>query len=146
VRPYLSQNLGRRLIIFSHRCTKIDDDVRLQKLLGFINPVKQLWQSPQLNEAVSSFSGFCELLGLTKIKDYLTSRRVYEIPDWGHYPLDEEGQSIQKTLDDRVKVGVPFCLHFQLITIVSSLYHYALPRLSWDVRQKRSKKIAQHIK
>jgi exportin-5 len=88
----------------SHRSTKIDVDSQLQKLRDFINPVQQLWQNPQMGEAISSFGGFCELLGLGKVSDYLVSRRVHEIKDWGLYQLDAEGQAIQKDLDDRVKV------------------------------------------
>lgn len=101
----------------SHRSTKIDVDSQLQKLRDFINPVQQLWQNPQMGEAISSFGGFCELLGLGKVSDYLVSRRVHEIQDWGLYQLDAEGQAIQKDLDERVKVdkASPF-LHIQLIS------------------------------
>jgi len=92
------------LICHSHRATKIEPEVRLQKLRGFISPVQQLWQNPEMDEAISSFGGFCELLGLTKVRDYLVSHRVHEINEWGLYQLDAEGQAIQKELDDRVKV------------------------------------------
>jgi exportin-5 len=57
-----------------------------------------------LVEAISSFEGFCELLGLSKVRNYLVSRQVHQIQDWGLYKLDDEGQAIQKELDDRVKV------------------------------------------
>lgn len=89
---------------FRHRASKIEPVPRLEKLRGFITPVQQLWQDPALSEAVSSFGGFCELLGLTKVRDYLAARRVHEIRDWGSYQLDLEGQAIQKELDERVKV------------------------------------------
>jgi exportin-5 len=88
----------------SHRATKIDPEGRLQKLRAFITPVEQLWQNSEMDAAISSFGGFCELLGLSKVRDYLVSRRVHEIQDWGLYQLDSEGQGIQKELDDRVKV------------------------------------------
>lgn len=58
----------------------------------------------QLIDAISSFGDFCELLGLGKVKNYLVSRQVHQIQDWGLYRLDDEGQAIQKELDDRVKV------------------------------------------
>jgi exportin-5 len=91
------------LFTIIHRATKIDDDARLQKLHGFISPVQHLWQNPEMNQAISSFSGFCGLLGLGRVRDYLVSRRIHEIQEWGLYQLDAEGQSIQKELDERVK-------------------------------------------
>jgi exportin-5 len=92
------------LTLSSHRAAKVDPEARMQKLQSFITPVKQLWQNSEMNEAISSFDGFCELLGLGKVRDYLVSRHVHEIQEWGLYQLDEEGQAIQKELDDRVKV------------------------------------------
>lgn len=89
----------------SLRSTKIDPESQLQKLRAFINPVEQLWQNPELSEAISSFDGFCELLGLNKVKDYLVSRRANEIQDWGVHQLDAEGQAIQNELDERVRVS-----------------------------------------
>lgn len=44
-------------------------------------------------------------MGLGKVRDYLVSRRVHEIQEWGLYQLDAEGQAIQKELDERVKVS-----------------------------------------
>jgi exportin-5 len=96
--------MNRKLIFYSHRATKIDTDVRLQKLHGFINPVQQLWQNPKMDEAISSFSGFCELLGLSQVRDYLVTRHVHEIDDWGLYQLDAQGQAMQKDLEERLKV------------------------------------------
>lgn len=91
-------------MIFSHRATKIDPEVRMQKLHAFITPIQHLWQDTELVEAISSFRGFCELLGLSKVRNYIASRQVHTIQNWGLYRLDAEGQSIQKELDERVKV------------------------------------------
>lgn len=98
---------------FSHRATKIDPEIRLQKLHGFINPVQQLWQNPKMNEAISSFGGFCELLGLSQVRNYLVSRHVHEIDDWGLYQLDPEGQAMQKDLEEQLKVGTISLLPLQ---------------------------------
>ena len=57
-----------------------------------------------MDHALASFGGFSDLLGLSKVRDYLVSRRVHEIEEWGLYQLDEEGQSLQKELDERLKV------------------------------------------
>lgn len=56
-----------------------------------------------MDQALASFGGFSDLLGLGKVRDYLVSRRVHEIEEWGLYQLDEVGQSIQKELEDRLK-------------------------------------------
>lgn len=76
----------------------------MQKLEGFITPIKQLWQNPQLDEAVSSFDNFCNLLGLGKVREYLVSREVHKVGDWGTFKLDAEGQAMQAELNERVKV------------------------------------------
>jgi exportin-5 len=91
------------LFTIIHRSTKIHDETRLQKLHGFINPVQQLWQNTEMHQGLASFGGFCDLLGLGRVRDYLVSRRVHEVEDWGLFQLDAEGQSIQKELDERVK-------------------------------------------
>lgn len=105
------------LILCSHRATEIEPEARLQKLHAFITPVQQLWQNPEMNEALSSFDGFCELLGLDRVRNYLVSRHVHEIQEWGLYQLDEEGQAIQKELDGRVKVADMLCCTMNLTDI-----------------------------
>jgi exportin-5 len=56
-----------------------------------------------MDEALSTFGGFCDLLGLSKVRDYLVSRRVHEIQEWGQYRLDAEGQALQAELEERLK-------------------------------------------
>jgi len=105
------------LTMHSHRAAKIDPEIRLQKLQAFITPVQQLWQNPQMDDAISSFGGFCDLLGLGTVRDYLVTRRVHEIDEWGLYQLDAEGQAIQKELDERLKVSISNGCKSQLLTI-----------------------------
>ncbi len=57
-----------------------------------------------MDQAISSFGSFCDLLGLSRVRDYLVTRRVHEIDEWGLYQLDAEGQDIQKELEERLKV------------------------------------------
>lgn len=91
------------LFIIIHRAKGIDSAVRLTRLQTFIGPVKQLWQDPVLDGALSSFDGFCELLGLGKVREYLVSRQVHKIQDWGSSNLDDEGKAIQTELTERMK-------------------------------------------
>lgn len=88
-----------------HRATKISPEVRLQKLREFLEPLKKQWESPELASALSSFPGFCERMGLTRIQAYLTTRRAHEIEEWNLYQLDAEPKEIQKDLEDRLRVG-----------------------------------------
>lgn len=97
------------LIFHSHRASNVSPEIRLQKLRGFIDPVLQVWRSPELGASVSSFAGFCDLLGLNKVQNYLMSHRVNEIQNWAQYTLDADGQSIQAELEERLKV----CRSFQ---------------------------------
>lgn len=91
------------LFTIIHRTTKIDPEVRLQRLHTFINPVQQLWQNPEMDRAISSFGGFCNLLSLNKVTDFIVNRRVSDIDEWQHYQLDAEGQAMQKELEERLK-------------------------------------------
>ncbi|EPE34431.1 ARM repeat-containing protein [Glarea lozoyensis ATCC 20868] len=91
------------LFTIIHRAANVTPEVRLQKLQGFIDPVQQLWLNPALETSISTFPGFCDLLGLNKVQQYLTSHRVHEIQNWAQYTLDPEGQAIQAELEERLK-------------------------------------------
>lgn len=80
--------------------------LRVTKLKAFVDPVQMAWQNPEMDASVSSFSAFCDLLGLTQVKNYLVSRNAHEIQDWGLYELDAEGQAVQTQLEERLKVSV----------------------------------------
>jgi hypothetical protein len=136
------------LMLCSHRTTKLDDEIRLQKLRGFVNPVQHLWQNPGLIQALSSYSGFCELLGLNRVKSYLISRPVHGVADWGLYQLDAKGQKIQQELDDRVKVDLS---HFPNqfsddFNRFFRLFLSELQNLSWPVRRKNSRRTIRRTK
>ena len=92
------------LIVSSHRATRIDPAMRLTKLTAFIEPVKNQWKNEPLKQALGSYNGFCELLGLDKVQKYLTQRRVHEIADWGSTDLDAEGLALQAELEQRQSV------------------------------------------
>ncbi|KAF7876418.1 hypothetical protein EAF04_001510 [Stromatinia cepivora] len=91
------------LFTIIHRNSKIDPEIRLQKLKGFLTPVQTSWQDPEMNKAIEGFTGFCNLLSLNRVRDFLVTRRVHEIQDWSAYQLDSEAQSIQKDMEERLK-------------------------------------------
>ena len=58
-----------------------------------------------MDAALSSFAGFCDLLGIGKVRDYLVAHRVHEVLDWSTLQLDEKGQAMQAELTERVKAS-----------------------------------------
>ncbi|KAL2268140.1 hypothetical protein VTJ83DRAFT_2986 [Remersonia thermophila] len=89
------------LFIIIHRATRIDPGLRLTKLSAFVEPVKDQWRNESLKQALSSYGGFCELVGLDKAQKYLAQRRIHEIADWGSAELDAEGLALQAELEQR---------------------------------------------
>ncbi|KAB8292990.1 hypothetical protein EYC80_007354 [Monilinia laxa] len=77
------------LFTIIHRTSKIEPEMS--------------WQDSEMNSAIQGFSGFCNLLGLNRVRDFLVTRRVHEIQDWSAYQLDSEAQSIQKDMEERLK-------------------------------------------
>lgn len=76
----------------------------MQKLKAFIEPLETAWQDTQLNEAMASSEGFCTLLSLDKVRRYLISREVHKVQDWSKHALDDEGQALQRAMDETTKV------------------------------------------
>lgn len=130
----------------SHRATNVDSQLRLQKLQGFVQPIQRLWQTPDLESALSSFGNFCEMMYLSNTRDYLVSRHVHDIPEWGLYQLDAEGQAVQKQLEERLKVSN---LHTALCcALTENARHYRLgpqsrtllaQQTSWSGTRRHSK-------
>ncbi|KAK4156421.1 armadillo-type protein [Chaetomidium leptoderma] len=89
------------LFIIIHRATRIDPAVRLSKLTAFIEPVKDQWKNESLKQALGSYNGFCELLGLDKVQKYVIQRGIHNIADWGSTSLDAEGLALQAELEQR---------------------------------------------
>jgi hypothetical protein len=101
-----------------------------------------------MDEAISSFGGFCELLGLSQVRDYLVSRRVHEIDDWGLFQLDAQGQAMQKDLEERLKVGALVMLNVQngRLTWRFRVSHFGPQNHSLPAQPKRSRKIVPLIR
>ncbi|KAI9839739.1 MAG: hypothetical protein M1837_002027 [Sclerophora amabilis] len=89
------------LFTITHRSTTIDQNLREQRLRSYVDPIKQSWQNPELEKSLESFSSFCDLAGVSKVQEYLVSRRAHEIDDWSTYQLDDEGKAIQAGMVQR---------------------------------------------
>ena len=83
------------LFIIIHRATSVDSKPREARLERFLEPIIAQWQSAELTHSLTSFDGFCDLLGLAGIQQYVTSRAVHQIQDWSIHPLDDEGRALQ---------------------------------------------------
>ncbi|KAK0648803.1 armadillo-type protein [Cercophora newfieldiana] len=89
------------LFIIIHRASRIEPTVRLARLTEFVNPVKDRWRDESLKQALGSFDGFCQLMGLDKAQKYLQQRQVHQVGDWGSAELDAEGLALQNELEQR---------------------------------------------
>jgi exportin-5 len=90
------------LFIIVHRASAVDSQARLDRLQQIIQPVVDIWQDPQLTEALSTFSGFCSVVGLEGLPEYLSSQRYASIQDWPSQPLDQEGKARQTDVQMKV--------------------------------------------
>jgi len=57
-----------------------------------------------MKQSLSSFQGYCELLALDRAQQYLASRAVHQVADWGAVELDAEGLALQAELEGRNKL------------------------------------------
>jgi exportin-5 len=92
------------LFIIIHRASNLDQDIRLQRLQMFVEPVKAQWRDEGLKRALESYQGFCELIGLDKAQKYLAKHGVNRLSDWGAVELDAEGSALQAELEERQQV------------------------------------------
>jgi exportin-5 len=90
------------LFIIVHRASAVDSQARLTRLQQIIQPVVDIWQDPQLTEALSTFSGFCNVVGLEGLPEYLSTQRYASVQDWPSQPLDQEGKARQTDVQMKV--------------------------------------------
>ncbi|KAL8797433.1 MAG: hypothetical protein Q9195_000249 [Heterodermia aff. obscurata] len=69
------------LFIIIHRATAVDQKQREEKLDYFLDPLIAQWHAPSLSNSLSSFNGFCELLGLGSLQQYALSRVLASSPN-----------------------------------------------------------------
>ncbi|KAK6498056.1 hypothetical protein TWF506_004300 [Arthrobotrys conoides] len=86
------------------RTKHIEDAPRIQTLEGHLAPVVQIWCQPELTEMLSSFEGFCKMMMLDQVEQYLHSRKAHLIRDWSSHELDPEGQALQAQLTEKYNV------------------------------------------
>ncbi|KHJ32173.1 putative arm repeat-containing protein [Erysiphe necator] len=92
------------LFTIIHRNSRLKPEVCCEKLHNFIKPVQAVWQDTSLDQTLSSFDQFSQVLGMDKVKKYLIARKAHQIEDWSLHQLDEEGHVIKQEIEDRSKI------------------------------------------
>jgi exportin-5 len=88
-----------------HRARDVDPYIRQSRLQEFLRPVLQSWRDENFTSPLSSFDGFCHLLGLENVGQYLRLRNAQQFEDWSLAPLDEEGKMLQKQMNLKFQVS-----------------------------------------
>lgn len=70
----------------------------------FVQPTVAQWRDDRLASSLSSFRGFCVLLGLGGLEQYFINRNLHQVTDWAAYPLDEEGKVLQARVKKSLEV------------------------------------------
>ncbi|KAF2459593.1 armadillo-type protein [Lineolata rhizophorae] len=89
------------LFLIVHRSTTLDREVQEARLREMIRPVREAWQDPEFGKSLQSFQGFCELLGLGQLPEFLMLRGFHQIEDWSSKQLDPEGRVLQEEIMSR---------------------------------------------
>ncbi|KAI9735950.1 MAG: hypothetical protein M1834_001416 [Cirrosporium novae-zelandiae] len=95
------------LFIMMHRSLSIDPSTREARLQSFVIPLKNAWQSPLLNQSLETFEGFCNLLRLHHLQNYMSQRQLQKYEDWSALKLDDEGRAMQAEVNEAPK-QLPF--------------------------------------
>ncbi|KAI0542419.1 armadillo-type protein [Xylaria digitata] len=103
------------LFTIIHRSRRLDQNTKVQKLQGFLDPIRTQWQDARLKQSLTSHASFFELMGLDKAQEYVLRNRMLEIQDWGSVELDEEGKALQTELETR-QTTIPLRLTKSFLT------------------------------
>ncbi|KAI1181009.1 armadillo-type protein [Nemania sp. FL0916] len=103
------------LFTIIHRSRRVDQTTKVQKLQGFLDPIRTQWQDPQLKQSLVSYPSFCQLMGLDKAQEYVLRKQMHKIQDWGSVELDEEGKALQTELEAR-QIRLPLRLTKSFLT------------------------------
>lgn len=90
------------LFMIVHRATGLGREMKMTKLQQMLNPIGEAWQDQTLTAAMSSFQSFCEFLGLKDIAEFYKQNRFDQTQDWTAHQLDQNGQTRQTEIKDRV--------------------------------------------
>ena len=78
--------------------------MRQRRLESFLQPLRESWGNEEFKNVVSTFDGFCRVLGLESVGPYLRVRDAQKLDDWSVAPLDDAGKALQKELNSKFQV------------------------------------------
>ena len=87
--------LPATLLIIMQRASNVDQNLRRQRLLNFVNPVLEAWKSQQLSQNLSTLENFTKYMALDKVVQFLRAQNANQIQDWASTPLNSEGMAIR---------------------------------------------------
>ena len=87
------------LLLIIMRATRLDQEQRMKRLEAYVGSTIRKWQDPRLGQALQSFDGFCNVLGLSGFNDYFIKHKALSLSDWSDVPLDEEGLALKARVD-----------------------------------------------
>ncbi|KAF4549714.1 Hypothetical protein D9617_20g027700 [Elsinoe fawcettii] len=90
-------------VTLTQRTVQLDEQSRLTQLQPLLEPIATEWSDDNLAQSVASFEGFCELVGLSKLTNYIEQAKFYESSDWGERSLDDAGAYIQKLINQKLE-------------------------------------------
>lgn len=91
---------------YRQRAIKIDPALQKSRLESFLEPVKIAWQDEQFRQGSSSFQGFCEMLGLETVGQYMQTKQAQKMPDWTEIELDHQGKLVQEEMTRKFQVRI----------------------------------------
>ncbi|KKA20307.1 Nuclear import and export protein Msn5 [Rasamsonia emersonii CBS 393.64] len=100
----LQTELNSVLLIITQRASNVDPYIRETRLQAFVEPIRQAWQNEEFKRISSSFSGFCQMLGVERVGPYMQAKQAHKIEDWSTVPLDEEGKRIQEEMSAKFQL------------------------------------------
>lgn len=92
------------LFIIIHRNSSLSIDIKVDRLKSMVQPMADEWADPALQKHLSSFEGFCELLGMGQLTDFLAKNHFQDVRDWSAQNLSDEGKELQSTIASRIEV------------------------------------------
>ncbi|KAF2177392.1 ARM repeat-containing protein [Zopfia rhizophila CBS 207.26] len=86
------------LFIIIHRSTTLDQTTQESRMKQMLNEVKDAWRNDQFSNSLSSFQSFCDLLGMGRLPEFLSTHNFQHVQDWSAQPLDSAGQALQAAI------------------------------------------------
>ncbi|KAG8625378.1 hypothetical protein KVT40_007129 [Elsinoe batatas] len=90
-------------VTLTQRTVQLDEQSRLAQLQPLLEPIAINWSDESLAQGASSFEGFCEVIGLSKLTNYVEQAKFGETADWANTPLDDAGTYIQKLINQKLE-------------------------------------------